>query len=84
MVFRLTPAQGAKDMMVERTFIKEKIADLTVQLAKRAWPQLWPDMVPTLMQLANVGVCDRSALSHLLNLLIEVSLLPLPHTCPIP
>lgn len=47
--------------MVERTFIKEKIADLTVQLAKRAWPQLWPDMVPTLMQLANVGVCDRYA-----------------------
>jgi len=47
--------------MVERTFIKEKIADLTVQLAKRAWPQLWPDMVPTLMQLANMGVCDRAA-----------------------
>lgn len=42
--------------MIERSFIKEKIADLTVQLAKRAWPQLWPDMIPALMQLVAAGV----------------------------
>lgn len=62
--------------MVERTFIKEKIADLTVQLAKRAWPQLWPDMVPTLMQLANVGVCDRYALFRLLPDTLRLSSSP--------
>ena len=53
--------------MLEKTFIKEKIADLAVQLAKRAWPQLWPDMISTLIQLASLGVRFLALLPCLLD-----------------
>ncbi|KAJ3090614.1 hypothetical protein HK102_003205 [Quaeritorhiza haematococci] len=42
---------GTYDILVERPFIKEKLAKLVVEVAKRMWPLQWPDMDALLREL---------------------------------
>jgi hypothetical protein len=44
-------------MLVEKTFIKEKIVELVIEVAKREWPQRWTDMFDYFLQIAQMGVC---------------------------
>ena len=37
--------------------MKEGLARVVVELAKRSWPQLWPSLIPDLLSLAEAGVC---------------------------
>eukprot|EP00026_Physarum_polycephalum_P001024 Phypoly_transcript_01025.p1 GENE.Phypoly_transcript_01025~~Phypoly_transcript_01025.p1 ORF type:complete len:1165 (+),score=182.52 Phypoly_transcript_01025:289-3495(+) len=48
-------ARGTKDMMVEQIYIKEKVATLVVEIAKRDWPQQWDDLLNNLVQISMMG-----------------------------
>ncbi len=50
-------AKGTKDLLSEKNFIKEKIVELVVEIAKREWPQRWKGMLDFLIQIAQMGVC---------------------------
>ncbi|KAK9762432.1 karyopherin [Basidiobolus ranarum] len=36
--------EGTHDILTERKFIKEKVASIFVEIAKRTWPSKWPQM----------------------------------------
>ncbi len=48
--------QGTKDLLEEQPFIKEKVATIIVEIAKRDWPQQWADLLNTLVQISLIGV----------------------------
>lgn len=48
--------QGTAPGKEEGTYIKEKLARLYVEVAKRQWPLSWPQMDEQLMQLYRSGV----------------------------
>eukprot|EP00741_Cyanophora_paradoxa_P001924 tig00000523_g1863.t1 len=49
----LSSGTGAIDK--EKQFIKEKASKLTTEVALREWPQRWPDLVDSLVAIANSG-----------------------------
>ncbi len=57
--FVLIRLQGSLPMLIEQSFIKEKIARLFVEVVKREWPGTWDDMDQFLRQLyfKDVGIC---------------------------
>eukprot|EP01135_Chromosphaera_perkinsii_P008129 Nk52_evm45s1129 gene=Nk52_evmTU45s1129 len=48
-------SRGTADIVTERKFIKEKLSQLVVEIAKREWPQHWPGMIDSLFQIAGLG-----------------------------
>jgi len=42
--------------MTEKTFAREKLSQILAELAKRDWPQRWPQFLEILLQNLNVGV----------------------------
>lgn len=42
--------------VAQANFVKEKLVTVVVEIAKREWPQQWPELLPTLFQLAQQGV----------------------------
>jgi hypothetical protein len=58
----------------EQPHIKEKSAALIVEIAKREWPQMWQEFIPTLNNLANAGVLSPSLSSPFFSLSLTLSL----------
>jgi exportin-5 len=48
---------GTHDLLAEKTYVKEKLASIVVEVAKREWPQHWTDMMDNLLRIAGMGVC---------------------------
>jgi len=48
--------QGVLDILTEKTFTREKLSKLLAELAKRDWPQRWPNFTSILMQYLKTGV----------------------------
>ncbi|PRP76017.1 exportin-5-like [Planoprotostelium fungivorum] len=53
---------GVGDILEEPQFVKEKIAQLVVDLVKRDWPQRWPNLFETLKGMTTQGLsqCDMA------------------------
>ena len=47
---------GTRDILTEPSYLKEKLAQVVVDVAKRDWPQRWPDLLDTLEKLMATGV----------------------------
>lgn len=47
---------GLKDMFAEDSFIKQKVASLLVEVAKREFPQHWPNFFDTVLPFTSIGV----------------------------
>lgn len=48
--------QGTLGILEEEFHIKDAVARITVELAKREWPQLWPSLQEDLFKLCQMGV----------------------------
>jgi exportin-5 len=47
---------GLKDLFTEEVFIKHKVASLLVEIAKREFPQHWPNFFETILPYTAIGV----------------------------
>jgi hypothetical protein len=56
-------SQGTLGILEEEFHIKDAVARITVELAKREWPQLWPSLQEDLYKLCQMGV-GRSFTGH--------------------
>ena len=55
--------------------MKEGLARVVVELAKRSWPQLCPSLIPDLLSLAEAGVRAVGEKSKTINLVIYAVIL---------
>ncbi|KAF8977892.1 hypothetical protein BGZ46_007041 [Entomortierella lignicola] len=67
-------AEGSLPLLTEQTFIKEKVARLFVEVAKREWPGSWDDMDVFLRQLYFKDVSSEKETGREMALLILRSL----------
>eukprot|EP01117_Protostelium_nocturnum_P018780 TRINITY_DN7923_c0_g2_i1.p1 TRINITY_DN7923_c0_g2~~TRINITY_DN7923_c0_g2_i1.p1 ORF type:complete len:1050 (-),score=332.36 TRINITY_DN7923_c0_g2_i1:24-3173(-) len=51
----LSLSQSIRSMEEEPLFVKEKIAEVIVDLVKREWPTRWPQLFPHLFNMINMG-----------------------------
>ena len=51
--------QGVVPADVEALYVKESMARLTVEVAKRVWPQYWESFLGDLDTLSQYGVSDH-------------------------
>ncbi|KAI8350707.1 armadillo-type protein [Mortierella sp. GBAus27b] len=64
-------SEGSFPLLIEQTFIKEKIARLVVEVAKREWPGAWDDMDAFLRQLFYKDETGREMTLFILRSLCE-------------
>lgn len=75
--FNSTYIQGTLDILTEQSFIKEKVAKLFAEIAKKEWPSRWNDMDKLLHRLYSESVrfsLQNDAILFCFSLLINNSL----------
>ena len=48
--------KGTRDITIETKYIKEKLVTILVEIAKRDWPQRWPDLLQVYIKFRGVKV----------------------------
>ncbi|KAJ1468845.1 armadillo-type protein [Baffinella frigidus] len=48
-------ANGTRPLMAEARFVKEKVVQVVVGIARREWPEEWTDLLPALRELSQMG-----------------------------
>jgi len=56
----------------EACYVKEGLARITVEMAKRMWPQHWPSFFSDMNTLTQCGVCVENEISTTQKLLVPV------------
>eukprot|EP00050_Salpingoeca_kvevrii_P018126 m.71045 g.71045 ORF g.71045 m.71045 type:complete len:1148 (+) comp7914_c0_seq2:84-3527(+) len=64
-------ADCARSLLEERHFVKQKIGSLVTEVAKREWPQQWPDLIPCLLELCALGPSQTELVLVVLQALAE-------------
>ena len=54
--------QGTQSLLEEEYHIKDAVSRITVELIKREWPQLWPNLQQDLDLLSKKGVRGQDKL----------------------
>lgn len=67
--FNSTYIQGTLDILTEQSFIKEKVAKLFAEIAKKEWPSRWNDMDKLFQRLYSESVRFHYRMMHILFLL---------------
>lgn len=55
-MFFFSKKKGTHDILVEKLFVKEKLSQVVVEIAKREWPQHWLNLIDMLLELLKQGV----------------------------
>lgn len=58
-------------MLDEKSFIKNKVTSLVVEIAKREWPQRWPNLLEQLIDVSKLGEAQAELIFLILRTLPE-------------